>query len=222
MPYHKHCRVQLVGTLSGLAANDEIWSNTINMSIGEAGGEWVHDPQEWVDRMAPHVATWYGLAANGLVATSRLVSVKANNINPDGSYADPTTHEHVFPTPVAGGAGNGQAPAFCSVAITWETQNSRGPGHRGRIYPPNYDYIPTGSTISPGDVALVVAAGKRLLDALIAEFDTDGNLVSPVVASKVGTGINVGIVGVSADDIYDVQRRRKNALPSVRNRQVWP
>jgi hypothetical protein len=210
------------GTLSGLAAGDEIWSNSINFDVGLPGGNWVTNPQDWADRLATPLATWYAAAANNIVQTSRLTVLKVNNIDTDGHYADPVTHQHVYAPTIAGGGGTGAAPAFCSVAYTWETGRTRGPGHRGRIYPPNYNYIPTGSTISAADTAAAAAAARRLLNVFLGVLDSAGHLVSPVVASKVGAGINNAITGVSVDDIYDVQRRRKNALPSVRVALPFP
>jgi hypothetical protein len=144
--------------------------------------------------------------------------LKCNNIGADGKYSDDTTHVYDYPSPTPGYVASQKAPSFCSVAMAWTTDRVRPPGAWGRIYPPNPSYAPTGSFIQASDRALVVTAAKALLSVL-RNCGGDISLI-PVIASKVNA-TNTEITGVRVSDVYDVQRRRKNAALVTYNASPW-
>lgn len=220
MTFPKHALIQFGGTLAELSGPKEVWACGVRVYTGAPAGFWLNDPQAYANKIATPLRTWFQLTANGMVSSASIEWVKVNNIRPDGKYNDATTHQAAI---TAGNGGNPPigVPSFCSVATTWETGLTRGLAHRGRVYLPNYMFSATGSQIPSASVDQVVAAGKALLN--IINSNTDGTtLVQPIVVSSVGAGATNLITGVSADNVYDVQRRRKNRLTATRNRVAWP
>lgn len=215
MVYPAHALLQFGGSLTQLSGKSEIWTTGIRIAQGSGGNfGFLDDPQAWVTAFAVKLRTWFQLTANGMASSAKLEWVKCNNIRPDGTYKDAITHQATV-TPTAGGAATVGVPSYCSVAITLETGLVRGLAARGRIYLPNYTYVATGAQISAGDVTAVLGAGKNLMDAILTTSIASA-VVGPVVASKVGTGAIRSLTGLSVDNIYDVQRRRKNRAQSTR------
>lgn len=166
-------------------------------------------PQTYCDHLATALVTKFA-GWGGIPANATLEWVKVNNIAPNGKYADAVTHSTgVAVTP--GAAGNVQkAPSFCSIAVTLETGILRGHAARGRIYLPNYGYAPNGSMIAQADVNNVLAIAKSLLTTLQGPVNAATPEAIPCVVSKLGAGTARVITGVSVDNVYDVQRKRKD------------
>jgi hypothetical protein len=176
------------------------------------------DPAAYLTAIATPLATWFSASASKMCSLATLRFVKANNIDAAGHYADATTtHVHDYADGIVGFAAP-VGPQFISRAITWETANARGPGHRGRIYPPNATVaIGTSAFKTSGtDRDVNTAAGASLIGVLKNASGANGVKGKPVVASKVN-GALVTITGVSSDDVYDVQRRRKNRIKGSRS-----
>lgn len=212
--------IQFGGSLNSLSGPKEQWACGVRVYTGDPAGDYLQNPQAYADALGPKLATWFGTAANGFPSAAALEFVKVNNIDGAGHYVDGKTHQAALN---ASGAANPiqLSPAFTCVAITWETGITRGHASRGRIYPPNYIYAPVGSQISATDVTKVVNCGKALLGIINSTLDGT-TLVRPVVVSSIGAGAIREITGVSVDNVYDVQRRRKNRLAATRTTAVWP
>lgn len=215
-----HALIQFGGTLDTLSGPAEIWACGIRVEIGAPDGHFLKDPGAYATAIGPKIATWFSTPSSGMHNGAQCTFVKVNNIKPDGTYQDATTHQAAL-SARGGVSPTAPAPAFCSLAYTWETGLTRGHAHRGRIYPPNYAYAPSGSQVPGSSVTAAVTAAKALLNVINSTLD-GGTLVKPMVVSSIGAGTMNGITGVSVDNIYDVQRRRKNRLLSTRTTQSWP
>lgn len=215
MGFLPHALVQFGGTLAALSGPSEIWSCGIRVTkpVPGGGGGYLDDPQAVANALAGPLATWFGTAANGMSADASLKFLKVNNIDPNGHYADSSTHQAASIT--RSGGGTPVAPSFCSIALTLESNVSRGHAHRGRIYLPNYCYTPIGAQISSADVAKVLAAGKALLTLLQSPV-AGSVLTTPVICSKLGAGTTRVIDHLSVDNVYDYQSRRKDRLSATR------
>lgn len=220
MTFPKHALVQFGGDLDTNSGPKEQWACGIRVYTGIPAGEYLAQPQAYASALAGKLVSYFLASANGMANTAHLNFVKVNNIGPDGRYVDAVTHQAAIGNTSGGAVGIG-APSFCSVAMTWETGVSRGHAHRGRIYMPNYSYTPVGAQISTANATSVAQAGAALLNIINSTLDS-GTLVRPIVVSSLGAGLRREITGVSADNIYDVQRRRKNRLTSTRNTVSWP
>lgn len=214
MPYQPHTYVTCGGSNLEVASNDEIWQVGIR---GFSGGN-VPVPQgdlaELVAKIAVGADTTSGLARWFAVATyyhcndSFLKWVKVANINASGDYSgEPAIYE--FGTPIAGGAGKA-VPSFLSASLGFTTGKSFGRARSGRIYPPNYGAPSTfGAAISAAAQTNLVASALEFLSAVSQPLG-DGGAFVPHVVSK--SGVSNAITGVRVGNIWDVQRRRKNAV----------
>jgi hypothetical protein len=178
------------------------------------------DPDGYLADIHGPLGTWFGAVGTKMSSTSNLKWVKANHIGADGLYVDSTTsYTYDYGTPIPGGVAQSM-PGFCTLAYTWETGVLRGPGHRGRIYPPNCVYAPaTAFTVGASQRDNNAANGAGLLAVLKNTGGVDGRRGTPCVASKVN-GAVTPITGCSSDDVMDVQRRRKNRVKPTRSAVV--
>lgn len=214
MAYKNHALVALVGGFNTPDMANEVWQCGIRVYTGDPSNDWLAGPQAYCDVIAPLIGTWFH---GGAVFDSKAVlkTVKVNNINPAGHYAETVTHQTAVN--VAGGAA-GINPLFVSLATTLETGNTVGRARRGRIY------LPTTATTGPGLGVQVTPADrdavrdkvKALLAILLRNEPTGGLLVRPCIASKVDGTIH-DINGVSVNSVLDVQRRRKNRAAATRS-----
>jgi hypothetical protein len=212
--------VQFGGSLLQGATGIEIWSCGVRVVADAATGGFLPDLETYLGNLVTSLSSWFSTSGNGMSTESRLEWIKANNINGDGSYNEAITHSRDI-TPVVGGQTNvNGVPQFCSVAMTFETGAVRGYAHRGRIYPPNFGYKSTGGFLSTTDRTSVINSGKALLAAINVISNGPTFKAQPAVVSK--TNAWKLITGVSVDNVYDVQRRRKNRVLSVRAASNWP
>nr|CRY96098.1 hypothetical protein [uncultured prokaryote] len=211
MTYQPHTRVSLLG--AWLGDSPEIFANTIAVVDSSDGP--IGDLVAYLASCQAAIATaWH--ACLGIPDGAQLTSLKAANIGPDGKYTQPP-EEHVYAPSIHGGAATSSTvPGFCSLALTWKSDNFRPPGKYGRIYPPNPSYGVIGTSGNSQFQTGVsnqnnnITFGLAILDAL----KTGGNI--PVIASKVLLGENAVITTVSCDSVYDTQRRRKNRIVGTR------
>lgn len=220
--YPEHVLVEFGGTLpepSGQTPQNEIWACGVRCVDNNSQG-YTTSQEDFLTRMAPLLATWFNKVASAMASNAALTYLKINNIAPDGKYADPVSHTHLYATPVPGGAAP-HLPGFLSLAYTWETGFTRGRAARGRIYPPNFSYSSDGTSDAPsGTMTAAATAGADLLNSVFVFHSTGPeNFLQPCVVSRVD-GTLRKIIGVTADNTFDVQRRRKNKAQSVRSASI--
>jgi hypothetical protein len=215
MAYTPHVLVALGGSWVG--DTGEMWECTVRLRADGGGGVTI-DPEAYLADIKPNLSTWFHAVDTGMMMSSRLKWIKCNHIGADGLYVDPTTtHVTDYSPAVAGGMADA-GPGFCSIAYTWETAVARGPGHRGRVYMPNCTVAGSGSVfkIGTGSRDQNATAGAGLLAVLKNSAGANGTKGTPVVASKIGGAIH-DIVACTSDDIFDVQRRRKDRIIGSRS-----
>lgn len=220
MAYQPHTLIAFGGSLADVGAADEIWECTVRVISPGGSGLPLSDAAGYMGQVAGPLQTWFTTPAVGMSSKSTLAWLKVNNIAADGTYsAAGGTNVHDYSPPQNGGSTAAQAaPAFCSLALSWTTNRRRPPGAFGRIYPPNFNYPMGGSAVSSASQTAAVGAAVALLDVL---RNCDGSLGAiPVIASRVNA-TNTEITGCRVGNIYDVQRRRKNAVPETYQAEAW-
>lgn len=221
MAYTPHVLVAIIGGWS--SDDEEVWENTVRLR-GDGGGGVALDPEAYLTAIKAPLATWFSAVGTNMSPRAQLKTVKVNHVGADGRYVDPgTTHLRDYLPVVGGGApytGSNLLPGKTCLAYTWETDLARGPGHRGRIYPPNtFDTNVSPFRVSNANAAINAANGAGLLAVLKNTGGADGARGIPVIASRLAGQIT-DITAVTSDNIYDVQRRRGNRIPSVRSARV--
>lgn len=182
------------------------------------------DEEQYLNNTAlPALQAWFGRAGSKIYSAARMQWVKFNAIRPDGRYADQgTTHERTVA--YAAAATGNRMPLQACICLSWRTDAvDRGPGSRGRIYSPAPTVSLNGSTadIEPADRVLIADSAALLLNSLDAAIGGPlGAVLRPVIASKVGDGVNHQIDAVVVDSAMDIQRRRAGAQSREETRKV--
>jgi hypothetical protein len=227
MSFSNHFKLVFGGIFtSGDANAGEGWEFTLN-GIGEGftpagpGGPQPFDPPIWLAESAPDLTAWFGDAANWNSSHAALTYLKCNEIGPDGKYVTPLTTYRLDFAAVAGGRGPGY-PGFLSTCYSWGTARTRGPGSKGRVYPPNAYLLASASSdfLAAGAATTAVGAAQRLLTAVSTARLAAGTF-HPVVASAIDASLNP-ITHVRVGNRLDVQRRRKNKGDEIYVGGVWP
>lgn len=217
MAYAPHWLYAFGGRLDTGQSPAEIWQCGVRVALsGASAGDSIDEDQALTD-WTPQITTWFQGTYTGAVkiipTLCTLDWIKVNKIGANGKYVDETTHVHDF-VPAIAGLASPQMPNIIATAVTWRTGKTRPPGAWGRVYLPAYGtpITATGSMRMSAPTALAVAnSGGQLLASIVATLSAQNLEGSPVVASKVD-GINRKILTVTAGDVFDVQRRRKDAL----------
>lgn len=211
--YTPHYLVAFGGDFVG--ETGEGWECTLRVT--EASGGDVLDPVAYLAAIKTPLSTWFAAATSKMTVESRLSWIKCNRIGPDGRYSDKAnSHRTDYATPVSGSASSA-APAFISLAYTWETGNARGRAHRGRMYPPSGYNCSSAMQVSTTDRDAAAAAGKALL-AVFANAAGSNVQTKPMPSIYSGLDATVhAITGVSVNSTYDVQRRRKAQVKGTRS-----
>lgn len=214
MAYTPHVLVAFGGSWTDTPS--EVWECTVRI-LADGGGGVTIDPDAYLAAIHAPLGAWFSAVGTKMASSATLKWLKANHIGADGKYVDETTtHLYDYPAPPVGGVAQAQ-PGYCTLAYTWETALLRGPGHRGRIYPPNCVYASaTAFTVGASQRDNNAANGVALLTVLKNAAGENGTKGTPVVASKVN-GAVTHIIGCTSDDIMDVQRRRKNRAVGTRS-----
>nr|CRY96059.1 hypothetical protein [uncultured prokaryote] len=213
MAYLPHTLVTFGGVTNAKAAGDEIWQCGIR-GFQTGGGPVGAGDLDDLALLILRGPTGDGGGLQNLFAdarahmggTSYLSWCKAANIGADGKYSAEPGYAQM--TPVAGGSA-AQAPSFCSVAVSFGTGKTLGRGIRGRIYLPNYGAVRSnGVTIDSTSQTNILEWSVdmlRAVDTTNEDIEFHPWIVSQSGAANLITEIRVG-------DVWDTQRRRKDAI----------
>lgn len=214
MAYQPHTYITCGGSNIEIADGDEIWQVGIR---GFSGGN-VPIAQGDLGELATKVAVgpdgssglarWFHDVSYYHPSEVFLKWVKVANINAAGEYSgEPAIYQ--FGTPIAG-QGSQTVPSFLSVSLGFTTGKSFGRARSGRIYPPNYGTPSTyGAAITTGAQTALVGSALEFLSAVSQPLN-DGSEFMPHIVSK--SGVSNPVTGVRVGNIWDVQRRRKDAV----------
>lgn len=206
-------RVVLDGDLGG---GVERWSVGINYAgAGEIGTD---DPvaltgwAEAIYDLFDAGLTGYGVVMNLIGNSSALSAVRTYYYPTEGG---PATAQGGFAgTRITGTAEVRQAPQVCQVVSL--LTGLAGRRTRGRFYWPALACL-IGSDlkhVSPGSTQDIANAWATVLEGIGEAGPVTG--LRPVVVSKVGAGDVTKVTSVQVRDVYDTQRRRRDALIEAR------
>jgi hypothetical protein len=207
-------RITMIGTMYG---GSEIWST------GFWAGHADSDAPAPTDGMAESVADeWQTFFTAGSVLISYLfktATIKVTPYNVDGTINVPGIKTFSYATPIVGAhTGNGHPPQ-CAVVATLVAGNGVGLAGKGRMYIPGVgDGVdPTGHMTT--STCTSIASGLSTFFANVnASFDSPGEAINaahrPLVIDT-PTPINRALTAVKVGNVFDTQRRRRNALTEV-------
>lgn len=218
--YTPHTLVAFGGSLIGVTGKDQ-WQCGIRGGSFNNPNQAFGNSEAFLANLHADLATWFGSNAAKMHPNATLEWLKINDIGANGKYVELVTHRFDYsPIVTANISTAAAAPAYMSVAYTWETGVARGLAHRGRIFPPNGGIVmQKGSEISQADALIAAQQGELLLSKIVNASDvaTVGvDQFSPAVYSF-KDGSFRAITAVSCDCLYDEQHRRKEQTNTTRS-----
>lgn len=216
MVYKPHTLVAFGGRLlaAGAGGTDEIWENTMRFVQADNLDHTINDPIAYLNGIMNPLATWFHSNSSLMSTTATLAYVKVNNIGADGKYQDPgNVNRHDYLPEIVGNT-NPVYPDIISCCWSWRTAKTRGPGSKGRIYPPNFTIGNAPSMSLTEDQRNQHLGAATALVHLLEIGDGDTAAGQLVIASKVNA-TNTPVTTIAIGSVLDVQRRRKNAEVEV-------
>ena len=227
MGYLRHWLLQFGGHQGDVS---EEWSCGVRMAFpdGNGGVEDVDLPSEedFLDNQAvPALTTWFQSPLAHIGEAAKLLTIKMNEIDAAGRYADQGT-VHVRQLSVDGGFSMGlnAHPLQVAAVLSWRNnQVARGPGSHGRIYSPRpVVTVNAAGDVAGGDRVDICAQAVIMINTLDT---TPGGLGAPAfrpcIVSKLGAGHVRQIDRVVVDSSLDIQRRRaKSQTREVTSQEV--
>src|SRR5664279_75127 len=203
------------GILNTAQSPAEIWQCGVRIAATGQGGA-LADPDAFLTYAAQPMHDWFNAGGTQMAfpTTARLNWLEIGQIGADGKYSDPTAHVHEYGSGAAG-FGSPSVPDFLPVAVSWKTAlaiRKHVYATHGRIYLPMYNASSASGSarIDPAFPGPIRQTALNLLNII----DGAPQNAIPVVASGHGGEIHP-ITGVRVGDVFDVQRRRKDALKEV-------
>lgn len=204
-------RITISGTMYG---GSEIWTT------GFYAGGTATDAPAPSDAMAEMIAdeweTFFTATGTAISYLWKTATIKVTPIAADGNIDIPGIRSFSYPTAIAGQSGGAGNPPQVALVATLVADSGVGLAGKGRMFIPGLTagvdstgHIPTGT-------ANTVAAGiATFLGNVNASFDNPGQAINashrPIVIGQ-PTPINRVLTSVKVGNVYDTQRRRRNAL----------
>lgn len=208
-------RVTLSGTAFGGA---ESWST--GFFLGNPSADADLPSQSLADSIRDAWITYFTTASNYIASQYKFTEVKVSSFGTDG-LSNPLDTVYSVPSGNVVGTNAGTVPPQCSIVATLQAVVSRGLASKGRMYLPG---IGIGVT-STGKITSTQAQGmannlKTFFDTINALPTADeiinashGQLTAAGAPKPGGAGpVNRKITSVKVGDVYDTQRRRRDAL----------
>lgn len=207
-----HHHVTLFGDMFG---GTEIWSTGFALGQTNGGDEGDAPTLAEAQAIAEAFEVAWKTTTFGASPDYRFLGAKVSHVNTAGKSDAGNTQFYTLPTPAAGARPGTQVPQVSLVA-TLTTLKQRGAGSKGRMFLPGINF-PIGSDgkIGSGAHGGVANLLKTFLDTVNASTAVPGVAVL-MSAEKTGVPFRAAemnrIAGVRVGNVYDTQRRRRNAL----------
>lgn len=206
-------------TMSGTCfSGTEIWST--GFYTGFENTDSPAPDQASVDAIAGFWTTFFTAVNSHISNSYNTTEIKIHQVLTTGG-TDLSTVFHNFPTtPPVGGGGTGAVPPQCSIVASLRSATPRGLGSKGRMYLPGVSSAVSTTTgkITSSNTNDIRTTFQTFLNAVNASSAVPGQAI---IASKGRTGVspvaplNKLITQIQIGDVYDTQRRRRNALQEV-------
>lgn len=208
---HKVVRVTISGTCFG---DSEIWST--GFFLGREDADAAAATMDAAARVADAWKTMFTHADTKIGSNYFTSSVKLAPLNLDGKTDVEKVIQYDFSTRPQGPNGGNTYPAQIALVASLRSEKKRGIASHGRMYLPGVS-APIDGTGKMTN-SFYPAIGNKVA-AMFQTLATDFTLPGyPILASKgksglfAGAGENQGITEVKVGNVYDTQRRRRNAL----------
>lgn len=207
---HKVARVTLSGDMFDGA---EQWTTGFYMGFENSDAPAPTD--QGAADIAMAWATFFSHADTKISSAWKFKMCKVQTLGVDGKVLADTARYYSPPTTVVGGGTSNSFPPQVSLVATLANSLPRGLATKGRMYLPgvNVALQPNGKidSMSAGKIADQLQA---FFNTIFQDADTPGNpvLVSLGNSLQLRPGAIRNVTQIRVGDVYDTQRRRRNAL----------
>lgn len=211
---HKVVHVTMSGAMLGGA---EEWQT--GFYVGRPAADADVPNQLFVDAVRDAWQTFFTAPANAISTAYTFTQVKAARLATDGKY-DGTDVAISFPTAaVQGPRGGNPMPPQIALVATLVGGSGKGLAGKGRMYLPGINEVVDGSGhINQAFCGTLATNLAAFFNSLNASFDIPGEVINASKGTAKLLGINarnIPVNGVRVGNVYDTQRRRRNALAEV-------
>jgi hypothetical protein len=208
-----HVKVVIFGDMYTGA---EEWSTGFRIGSEDPGSGNFGVSQDWVNALRTPWQNLFTGATEGFSYRFRTLGIKASLILADGTTDLDEIKTATYATPIVGGSASAGYPPQVTLVAQLRASSPTGLGAKGRMYLPGQSYGLDGTGhISGSDTARTALGLRTFLDAAETATDSPGYIIN---ASKGRVGIpyaapvNRRVTMVRVGDVFDTQRRRRNAL----------
>lgn len=171
-------------------------------------------PDEVLVGVIDAVTDFHSNANVAIGSQAVLTTIKFNEINTDGRYANDGDTVLADLDPGVPGSGTTSMPPQVALAITLRTAKMRGRAHAGRFYIPRLaGAIGTDGRLAAAQAGTIVTAATTFLNDLNAALD---GVARVAVLSDVGTGAVNDVTHVEVGRVLDTMRSRRRSLDEER------
>lgn len=199
-------QVQIIGDCFN---SSDIW--TTSFSLGSPDSPSADPSMAGAQAIATAWGEFFTTASAGFTNDYRTLAVKYNKMGTDGRQVTDPTIEYVYGTPVVGGNLGAPQPPQCALVMSLRASTSRGLATKGRMYLPSTGHaIGANGHLVPGAAASVLSGFTAFVADVKSSIDVNGTFI---LTSPVGIiGVQNLVTEVAVGDVYDTQRRRRNAF----------
>lgn len=207
----KVVRVTLSGTMFG---GNEEWQTGFYCGTAEADAP--VPTQAFADAVRDAWITFFTSANGNILSGYKFTTAKAVRLLKNGDYDGDAVVSNATTTISGGAISSTPMPPQIALVATLVAGSGKGLAGKGRMYLPgvNAAVDGTGHIISPAPQNIATALAT-FFNTINGSFDIPGEVINVSRGHKalLGTGArNVPINGVRVGNVYDTQRRRRNAL----------
>lgn len=189
---------------SGITGED-VMVNVIALDVFEMSATWPSDAN--LSDAEDAIAAWFDSIKNLLTSSLRLDAIRWNDLPQTGGSPSPQRRFTEFD--VVGTGSSDFLPWQIACNVTWVTPNRR---RWGRIYVPGFLESQNASgRVGSGTVDTLANASWTLSQ----DLSSIASGLSHVVVDR-SSGISLEVAGVRVDDVWDIQRRRRDETPTYR------
>jgi hypothetical protein len=211
---HKVVRCSLFGSMYSGA---EIWSTGFYLGLPE--GDATAPTEAFADVV---LASWedFFTATNTSISFNwKTHGVKLAPLNTDGSTDTAGVVQKTYGTAIAGQNGGSGFPPQVSLVASLLAGLGTQPGDKGRMFIPGVaSGLDSTGHATTGYNQTIATGLKTFFDDLNGSFETPGQLINashPSIVIGGPTPVNKLVTSIKVGNVYDTQRKRRNALAEI-------
>lgn len=207
---HEVVRVTLSGTMFG---GNEIWSTGFYLGFDASNASPIIT--EGLKNVNDAWEIFFKASTSAISSRYSYTQCKMARVGLDGRTVPDSAQYYTPLAAVTGGGGTSALPPQCALVATLAATAPRGLATKGRMFLPGINAVVDNTghidAVTAGSISTNI---KTFFDSIHNDADTPGNLVlASVGRGPLHTDGNIRFAtSIKLGNVYDTQRRRRNAL----------